>query len=187
MKSMLAFEHKNYDDRGEYNTSSSDWTKGWYKNKVFVWFKTKKESVLDVGCGNGRLGKFLKQYFSRVIGIDLFDYSSNFCSDYTKVTKGNFETYRFKEKFDTICFFSSFYQMEDKLKAMRKVKSLLKENGEIVLVGSPARGREPYNYDLDKICEKLDLKIIKDKLDVYKDGAGKKVHSTRISIISNKK
>lgn len=179
---MLGFEHKNYDDRGEYNTSSSDWTKEWYKSRVFVWFKDKKESVLDVGCGNGRLGKFLKQYFSRVIGIDLFDYNPSFYSDYTKVIKRNFETYKFKEKFDTICFFSSFYQMDDKLNALRKAKNLLKKDGEIVLVGSPARGREPYNYDLDEICKKLDLKIIKDKLDVYE-----KVHSTRISIISKKK
>jgi len=125
------FKHEYRD--GEY--IQEYWRKVWYKKEIFgKLFKRKRESVLDVGAGNGRLVNDFKRYFHRVVGIDVSDYEENFHPYYNLFIKDNFEDYTFVEKFDYICFFSSFYQNINKLNIIKKAKDLLKEDGRIIIV-----------------------------------------------------
>lgn len=117
--------------------------KYWNHNTAYYkWIKKQVahcSRILDVGCGDGSLIGFLDDFNKHLTGIDSYEpciqkaksqFSSERCSFYC----GDFLEYSFDCKFDAIIFVASIHHM-DMTKALEKAKSLLNENGLILIVG----------------------------------------------------
>ena len=100
------------------------------------------DKILDVGCGNGRLGEELKRDVD-YLGVDS---SSNLIDIAKKKYKYNknykfhvldiFELDKLKEKYDYIFLVAVIQHIPSKelrVKVLNKIKSTLKENGEIII------------------------------------------------------
>jgi 2-polyprenyl-3-methyl-5-hydroxy-6-metoxy-1,4-benzoquinol methylase len=100
-------------------------------------------SVLDIGCGNGRLVEELEKDNLNYLGIDNSENLINIAKDNYR-DKDNinfqvldvFEVDKLKAKYDYIFLVAVLQHipsLELRIKALKKIKSALKENGEIVI------------------------------------------------------
>jgi SAM-dependent methyltransferase len=91
----------------------------------------KRDSVLDLGCGNGRLSAVLSEHFKQVYAIDKDDfYEEQFKRDnveYKQTVGPDIE-----KKVNLIILWASFYVM-DKESALREIKEKLETNGILVI------------------------------------------------------
>ena len=156
-------------------------------------------SVLDVGCGNGRLSHLISKYADSVRGIDPYeiqlDKYKNKNITYESVNLQDFST---SNVYDCILFWGVFYLLHDSaftftrsypeqeeyhLKMLQKCKDMLSSEGSIIIIDHRRR-KINYNkptwgyYNLDEMCKKLKLKNIKEFF-----GMG----NLRVSIIKNEK
>lgn len=120
------------------------------------------DSVLDVGCGNGRMNQILHKIFPNVYCLDnAFVISPQFMYPNVKFFKGNFEEILFTgDLFDCVAFFMSFYAMEDKEATLRKALDVLKPGGIIYIaddIGMENRKSRVDSYELDELCDKHGL------------------------------
>jgi ubiquinone/menaquinone biosynthesis C-methylase UbiE len=125
--------------------------------------------AVDVGCGNGRMGKLLKEYFSGVIGVDCYrkldPYNEGY---YYKFYNCGFLDMPFVQA-DLIFFFGSFYQMNDYTETLNKCKRMvLSQKGKILIIDDAMRKvgnpTESWFYDLDRLIVDADLIVIKEFL-----------------------
>lgn len=131
-------------------------------------FVPKKGEILDVGCGHGIFSKILIETSSqrKVLGIDpsvekikqairINGHIKNLKFLKSEIEKIN------NQKFDCICIIDVLYLIPPfkKIKILKKAKSLLKKNGEIIICEVST---EPaWMYNLIKIEEKIMVKILK--------------------------
>lgn len=104
---------------------------------------SKKDKILDVGCGGGRwLDKLKEIGFSNLTGVDLYESEA----------KGNQKEWEFisgeifdiqNRKFDVITLHHSFEHMKEPQKVLQKVNELLTENG-ICIIRIPLMGKYPW-------------------------------------------
>ena len=97
------------------------------------------KDILDVGCGDGSLIRYLDDQKRVLIGIDAdkkcIDFAANNTdSDNIKFICSRFEIYNFEKKFDAIIFNSSIHHMDMK-DAVNKAKTILVPGGIILIVG----------------------------------------------------
>jgi len=90
-------------------------------------FKNKNISVLDIGCGSGDYLNQLPPNYKKT-GIDI-----KIDNKKTNLIQADFLQYKFKAKFDLIIFSHSLEHMVNPTKAILKAKSLLKNNGKIII------------------------------------------------------
>lgn len=90
-------------------------------------FKSKKISILDVGCGAGNFLKQLPNTYSKT-GIDI-----KIDDPKSKLIQADFLKYKFNQKFDLITFNHSLEHLLNPQKALTKAKSLLNKNGIIII------------------------------------------------------
>ena len=116
--------------------------KPWKEWDLFLPFLKKEMSVLDVGCGNGRLIDFLKPYMKKYVGIDI-------SSGMLREARKKYPQYIFKEgemseigemfpqgEFDTIFSIAAFHHLPTKKlreKTLGSFHTLLRTNGTLVL------------------------------------------------------
>lgn len=93
---------------------------------------------LDIGCGKGRLGVFLKKQFSaKVTGIEIFaEYATEASKCLDEVLCGNIENLELEEytnKFDHIIFSDSLEHLLDPASALMKARTMLRSDGALLL------------------------------------------------------
>jgi len=98
--------------------------------------------VLDVGCGNGRLGKFLKERLKKIdyVGIDenkyLLNQAKKTLSEVKLIEKNVLDDWELKDKFDLIAIIGLLHHIpgkENRLKILKRAKKLLSKDGVIIL------------------------------------------------------
>jgi SAM-dependent methyltransferase len=149
-------EKRNYVSTGQcqYDAETKDdihsfremkWMRENFLPEVVEIFRNSK-SILDVGCGNGRMWPMLRSYFFKIVGIDPFrDPEEIFLADANVTFKSiEFQEYESEEKFDVILFNQSFALLFTfirpeliKEEFVQKVDSLLSETGHLILVDFP--------------------------------------------------
>lgn len=98
-----------------------------------------KERVLEIGVGTGRLARRVAPLCNTFCGIDISPKTvaraAENLSSQANVTLlcGDFLTFAFGEAFDVIYSSLTFMHIENKSEAIRKVASLLRQNGRFVL------------------------------------------------------
>lgn len=93
---------------------------------------------LDIGCGKGRLGAFLKQQFAaKVTGIEIFpEYASEASKCLDEVLCGNIEELdlvAYTNQFNHIIFSDSLEHLLDPETALMKAKAMLRPDGALLL------------------------------------------------------
>ena len=96
------------------------------------------KSVLEIGCGTGRLAMRVAPFVRSFCGVDIspktidtarghlsFDNVRLICADFTR--------YQFDERFDIIYSSLTFMHISEKAEAIRKVSELLNVGGRFVL------------------------------------------------------
>lgn len=119
----------------------------WIKNTTIAC-----KDILDVGCGDGSLVRYLDDGKRNLVGIDV-DQScikhalneSN--SDNVQFFCTHFEAYDSGQKYDAVIFIASIHHMDMSV-ALEKAKSILKPDGMILIVGLA----KPSNF-LDWVVE----------------------------------
>jgi methionine biosynthesis protein metW len=115
----------------------------WNHNTVYYnWIKKqlkRSNRILDVGCGNGFLIRYLDDGTKFLVGID----SDKFCIEKAKernVSQScsffccDYEDFNDDEPFDAIIFVASIHHMNMRC-ALKKAKSMLSRNGILIIVG----------------------------------------------------
>ncbi len=99
-----------------------------------------RKRILDVGCGDGTLARFLGAADHTVLGLDPSTVAieranaQNTC-DNVAFAQAAFESYDFGgQVFDAVVFVASLHHM-DMAEALAKAKTLLEENGVLIVVG----------------------------------------------------
>ena len=96
----------------------------------------RKSRILDVGCANGNFINYCKRYFHcDCYGIEPSKEAFKLAkiNSKNKVFNTNFENFKSQEKFDLICFWASFEYCTDIDLVMKKIKTLLKKNGILLI------------------------------------------------------
>lgn len=97
------------------------------------------KNILDVGCGDGSLVRYLNDGKRSIVGIDINGScikcaSNKYDEANTAFICDNFETYKFEDKFDAVVFVASIHHM-NMATAVNKAKAILKTDGIILIVG----------------------------------------------------
>lgn len=99
----------------------------------------KSRSVLEIGVGTGRLANRVAPSCKVLCGIDISEKTVARAAENLaayqniSIVCGDFLSFEFEERFDVIYSSLTFMHLKDKLSAVRKVGSLLKDNGLFVL------------------------------------------------------
>lgn len=106
---------------------------------ILAILEDKKDSLLDIGAGDGTLTRLLETRFAHITAIEpgahLFDELIKTCSS----TKYNlihlpFEKTKIEEKFDIILASHSFRYISNPFSEIYRIKNLLKNSGSVLLV-----------------------------------------------------
>lgn len=98
--------------------------------------------ILDVGCGDGSLLKYMKELGWQTYGVEFNDVSSRYAREVLglNVFSGKLEETDYPEgSFDVITFFHVLEHLSDPLEALEKIYSLLDKNG-LLLIEVPNFG-----------------------------------------------
>ena len=97
------------------------------------------KTVLEIGCGTGRIAKKIIKQCKKYVGIDIssktVDVARNHFKDFNNASfiNDDFLKYKDTEKYDVIFSTLTFMHIKDKEKALINVFNLLKNNGIFVL------------------------------------------------------
>jgi 2-polyprenyl-3-methyl-5-hydroxy-6-metoxy-1,4-benzoquinol methylase len=129
----------------------------------------KRGKLLDIGCGNGRLLYLAKENGFQVKGIEISPSLAESVSNKLaiEVTAGDFFNYdSSNERFDLIVLRHVLEHLPDPVIALRKIHSLLNEDGYALLEFPNIRS---FNFELKRLFNKAGLSKKKYKPD-YKPG-----------------
>ncbi len=99
----------------------------------------KSKSVLEIGVGTGRIAIKVAPLCQRFVGIDISPKTiARACKNLSsihnvKLICDNFMSFDFVERFDVIYSSLTFMHIEDKLSAIKKIASLLNDDGLFVV------------------------------------------------------
>lgn len=94
--------------------------------------------VLEIGVGTGRIALKVAPFVKKFVGIDISPKTikrakEHLFSDNVELICADFNKYLFNEKFNIIYSSLTFMHFSDKLLVLNKIKSLLAENGRLIL------------------------------------------------------
>jgi 2-polyprenyl-3-methyl-5-hydroxy-6-metoxy-1,4-benzoquinol methylase len=97
-------------------------------------YKKQNARFLDIGCGTGENLSILNQYDWKSFGIELDKEAVAIArKNNLNVKQSSLEKISFKEKFDCIRIWHVFEHLKNPNTSLKKIKSLLKKDGEILM------------------------------------------------------
>lgn len=112
----------------------------WDEFSIFANYYNPKSTVIDLGCGNGRLLQFLNKIgYKSYLGIDfssgLIEHARKLFPK-NKFSVGDFSNFSSKKKFDAIFLIASFHHIPPKkqLETILKIKKILNKGGFIFMI-----------------------------------------------------
>ncbi len=126
------------DIKNQYNQIAKSFSKTRYKkwDCVINFLKDIKTSdkVLELGCGNG---KNIYDIKDQALGVDICPELCNICKEKgITVIESDILNFNIDQKFDYILCIAVIHHLnkqDDRIKLIRKIKSLLKENGKAII------------------------------------------------------
>lgn len=118
-------------------------------------------NVLDIGCGSGILAYALSDCFDQVYGIDISDNMLEIakerrCKPSISYLNMNAENIVLDQSFDYIVSRTTLHHIKDKEALLDKMKSMLNDNGKIVIIDNVSKVPTPKRY-LNVIGAHLDF------------------------------
>lgn len=97
-----------------------------------------EKSVLEIGCGTGRLAVRVAPKVGRFLGIDISKKTVERAREHLKncnaeIVKGDILYFETQEKFNLIYSSLTFMHIEEKQELIKKIKSLLTAGGKVVV------------------------------------------------------
>lgn len=125
--------------------------------KIINKYLTYPSNILDIGCGAGALALYYAGKGNDILGIDISQKavdSANESAKYIGLQNIRFKKMNFPkeipdEKFDFIIFTEVIEHLEDDLLALKKIFSLLKSGG-IVVISTPSKNAPLHKLGLAK-------------------------------------
>ncbi|WP_225581714.1 class I SAM-dependent methyltransferase [Myroides odoratimimus] len=116
-----------------------DYDNLWENEERYVQLAEKVKSVLDLGCGTGRLASALAEKGKDVVGVEyaqaMLEKAKKRSSE-VKWVQGDARTIRLEQKFDLIILsghvFQVFLTKEDRLAVLETIKVHLNEGGRYI-------------------------------------------------------
>ena len=107
-----------------------------YKSNIYNWFKIlnidKKDKILDIGCGDGKLlVKLYQAGFQNLTGVDPYIREDIIYNEKLKVLKK--DILDVEEKFDLIMMHHSLEHIPNQLEVLKKVYELLNDEGKLLI------------------------------------------------------
>jgi SAM-dependent methyltransferase len=137
--------------------------------------RSKSETILDVGCGDGYWTRYFSKYANHVVGIEPYETdfkkAKKYANPKTEFFQATAESLTFDDgSFDTLVSVCVFEHLYDDVKAFREFHRVLNTNG--VLLATVDSLNSPYVSDKHKrwhmhacYCKQLyDTKSIREKL-----------------------
>lgn len=125
------------------------------------------KSILEIGCGTGRILNKILGAFKSYTGIDVSCKTverakEHFSQQNVSFITGDFINYKFNECYDVIYSTLTFMHIKDKKRALQKVYSLLNVGGKFVLSIDKNRNRViDTGYSKIKVFPDKSKKIVK--------------------------
>lgn len=110
------------------------------RRKLFEFLQPEKtEKILEIGCGPGTWTKLVAPKCMHLTSIDISEEMLREAKRYAKAknvsfVNADFSRYNTKEKFDKIYFVRVFEYFKNKDAALRKLHSMLKKDGKLVII-----------------------------------------------------
>ena len=101
-------------------------------------FRNKPRHILDIGCGEGLLQKYLKVHtYSTYLGIDLSEIAiqkaQTLSDNNTQFIQADAETFKPEQKFGCIIFNECLYYFKDPVAVIQHYEQYLQPDGDIII------------------------------------------------------
>ena len=124
--------------------------------------------VLEVGCGNGNVLRFLEQVcrLGGVMGMDLFIEGLRFARDRVNcaLVQGDINAPPFEMPFNLLCCFDVLEHLPDDVRVLKDLHSMLAENGVLLLTVPAHMSLWSYFDEASHHCRRYGLEELETKL-----------------------
>ncbi len=157
----------------------------WLEFEYFRKYVNKNDRILDLGCGNGRVYEFFKDYGITYYGLDISEKLINIAKK--KYPEPNFKVGNMinlpyeNNFFDTVWMIASFHHLRDKkerIQTLKEIKRVLKENGILIITVWNLYQIKYLKYVINGVYDRLNgkTKKINDLFIPWKKKDSTKIH-----------